>query len=153
LHQVFFLILKKNIYKKIKYSEFIKKSKKFLSKFNYILNCSLHKEYVLNKYNKKYDLYFCILRKINNLDINYIFISTRKLYAPKLNIRETEKISPQHNYAKNKIVTENYIKKIFPNNYLILRFSNVIDIRFVNNNKAHNLFLGNFISSVKFFFY
>jgi dTDP-4-dehydrorhamnose reductase len=145
-----FLNLKNKIYiKKIKYSEFIEKSKKFLSKFNYILNCSLHKEYVLNKYNKKYDLDFCILRKINNLDINYIFLSTRKLYAPKLNIRETEKISPQDNYAKNKIITENYIKKVFPNNYLILRLSNVIGIRFVNNNKAHNLFLDNFISSAK----
>ena len=145
-----FLKLKNKIYiKKIKYSEFIKKSKKFLSKFKYILNCSLHKNYVLNKYKKKYDLDYYILRKIKNLNINYIFLSSRKVYSPKQNIRETEKISPQDNYAKNKIITENYIKKFFPNNYLILRLSNVIGIRFVNNNKAHNLFLDNFILSVK----
>jgi nucleoside-diphosphate-sugar epimerase len=145
-----FLNLRNKIYiKKIKYSEFIKKKRDFLSKFCYILNCSLHKRYVLNKYNKKYDLDYCILRKINNLNINYIFLSTRKVYAPKLNIRETEKISPQDNYAKNKIITENYIKKIFRNNYLILRLSNVIGMRLVNDNKSHNLFLDNFILSVK----
>ena len=90
-----FLKLKNKIYiKKIKYSEFIKKSKKFLSKFKYILNCSLHKNYVLNKYKKKYDLDYYILRKIKNLNINYIFLSSRKVYSPKQNIRETEKISP-----------------------------------------------------------
>ena len=39
-----FLKLKNKIYiKKIKYSEFIKKNKNFLSKFEYILTCSLHK--------------------------------------------------------------------------------------------------------------
>jgi dTDP-4-dehydrorhamnose reductase len=145
-----FLKLKNKIYiKKIRYSEFIKKSKKFLSKFEYILNCSLHKNYVLNKYKKKYDLDYYILTKIKNLNINYIFLSSRKVYNPKENIRETEKISPQDNYAKNKIITENYIKKFFPNNYLILRLSNVIGIRFVNNNKSHNLFLDNFILSAK----
>ena len=145
-----FLKLKNKIYiKKIKYSEFIKKNKNFLSKFEYILNCSLHKNYVLNKYNKKYDLDYYILRKIKNLNVNYIFLSSRKVYSPKLNIRETEKISPRDNYAKNKIITENYIKKFFPSNYLILRLSNVIGIRFVNNNKSHNLFLDNFILSAK----
>jgi len=145
-----FLNLKKKInIKKIKYSEFIRKDFYFLSKFDYILNCSLHKKYVMEKYKKKYDFDYNILNKIMNLNINYIFLSSRKIYRPKLNIRETGKIQPQDNYSKNKFITENYIKKIIPNNHLILRLSNVVGMRIVNNNKSHNLFLDNFILNLK----
>lgn len=84
-----------------------------------------------------------------NLNINYIFLSSRKIYKPKLNILETDKMQPQDNYSKNKLITENYIKKIIPNNYLILRISNVVGMRIVNNNKSHNLFLDNFILNLK----
>lgn len=145
-----FLNLKKKInIKKIKYSDFIRKDFFFLSKFDYILNCSLHKKYVLEKYKKKYDFDYNILNKIMNLNINYIFLSSRKIYRPKFNIRETEKIEPQDNYSKNKFITENYIKKIIPNNYLILRISNIVGLRTVNNNRSHNLFLDNFILNLK----
>lgn len=145
-----FLSLKKKVkIKKIKYSEFINLSKKFLSKFEYILNCSLHKNYVTNKYNIKYDLDYHILRKIKNLNINYIFLSSRKVYKPRLNTRETAKFLPRDNYAKNKIISENYVKKFLPNNFLILRISNVVGLRLIKNNKSHNLFLDNFIFNVK----
>ena len=145
-----FINLKNKInIKKIKYSEFIRKDFYFLSKFDYILNCSLNKKYVLEKYKKKYDFDYNILNKIMNLNINYIFLSSRKIYRPKLNIRETDKVQPQENYSKNKFITENYIKKIIPNNHLILRISNVVGMRIVNNNRSHNLFLDNFILSLK----
>lgn len=145
-----FLNLKKKInIKKIKYSEFIRKDSFFLSKFDFILNCSLHKKYVQKKYKKKYDFDYNILNKIINLNINYIFLSSRKIYKPKLNILETDKIQPQDNYSKNKFITENYIKKIIPNNYLILRISNIIGTRIINNNRSHNLFLDNFIFNLK----
>jgi nucleoside-diphosphate-sugar epimerase len=145
-----FLKLKKKInIKRIKYSNFTRQSKKFISTFDYVLNCSLHKKYVLEKYNKKYDLDYFILKKIKNLNINYIFLSSRKVYAPKLNICETGTILPKDNYSKNKIVTESYIKELFPNNYLILRVANVIGFRIINNNKSHNLFLDNFILNIK----
>ena len=145
-----FLNLKKKInIKKIKYSEFIRKDSFFLSKFDFILNCSLHKKYVQKRYKKKYDFDYNILNKIINLNINYIFLSSRKIYKPKLNILETDKIQPQDNYSKNKFITENYIKKIIPNNYLILRISNIIGTRIINNNRSHNLFLDNFIFNLK----
>ena len=145
-----FINLKKKIYiKKIRFYEFINQSEKFLSKFDFILNCCLHKKYVLEKYNKKYDLDYHILKKIKNLNINFIFLSTRKVYKSKLNILETDKILPHDNYAKNKFITENYIKKNIPNHYLILRISNIIGIRISNNNRSHNLFLDNFISNLK----
>jgi dTDP-4-dehydrorhamnose reductase len=145
-----FLNLKNKInIKKIKYSECIRKDSFFFSKFDYILNCSLHKKYVLEKYKKKYDFDYNILNKITNLNINYIFLSSRKIYRPKLNTRETDKIQPQDNYSKNKFITEKYIKKIIPNNCLILRISNVVGMRIVNNNRSHNLFLDNFILNLK----
>ena len=109
-----FLELKNRIYiKKIKYSNFLKKNEVFLSKFEYVLNCSLHRKYVLEKYNKKYDLDYLILNKIKNLNANYIFLSSRKIYKSKLNILEIDKILPKNNYEKNKLITENYIKKLF----------------------------------------
>lgn len=96
-----FLGLKNRIYvRKIKYSKFIKKSLEFLTKFDYILNCSLHRKYVLEKYNRKYDLDYYILNKIKNHNINYIFLSSRKIYKSKLNIQETDKILPRNNYEK-----------------------------------------------------
>ena len=78
-----------------------------------------------------------------------IFLSTRKVYTPKLNILKEDNLKPKDNYAKNKITPENYIKNRIPKNYLILRISNIIGIRFINNKKSHNLFFDNFILSVK----
>jgi dTDP-4-dehydrorhamnose reductase len=145
-----FINLKNKInIKKIKYSECIRKDPPFFSKFDYIVNCSINKKYVLEKYKKKNDFDSHILNKITNLNINYIFLSSRKVYRPKLNTRETDKIQPQDNYAKNKFITENHIKKIIPNNFLILRISNVVGMRIVNNNRSHNLFLDNFILNLK----
>jgi nucleoside-diphosphate-sugar epimerase len=145
-----FSILKNKIYiRKIKYSDFLIKNKIFFHRFNYILNCSLHKDYVLKKYKKKNDLDYAILNKINNLNVNYIFLSTRKVYKPKFNISEKENINPVDNYGKNKIITENYIKMVLPNNYLILRISNIIGLRLKNNKKSHALFLDNFLLNIK----
>jgi dTDP-4-dehydrorhamnose reductase len=145
-----FFLLKKNLYiKSVNYSDFIKMSKKTLSNFNYIVNCCVDKNYVLKKYNKKYDLDYHILNKILSLNINYIFLSSRKVYMPKFNIREDDQVAPRDNYEKNKIITENYIKKVSPNNHLILRISNVIGRRLIENNKSHNLFLDNFLISLK----
>ena len=73
----------------------------------------MHRKYVLEKYNKKYDLDYLILNKIKNLNANYIFLSSRKIYKSKLNILEIDKILPKNNYEKNKLITENYIKKLF----------------------------------------
>jgi nucleoside-diphosphate-sugar epimerase len=146
----YIFFLNKKIYiKKIKYSKFVKQSKESLSKFDYILNCSLNKKYFLQKYNKKYDFDYYIINKIKNLNINYIFLSTRKVYKPKFNICEENITKPYDNYAKNKVITENYIKNNLPNNYLILRISNIIGIRLVKNNRSHNLFLDNFIMNLK----
>ena len=36
-----------------------------------------------------------------------------EIYKSKLNILEIDKILPKNNYEKNKLITENYIKKLF----------------------------------------
>jgi nucleoside-diphosphate-sugar epimerase len=144
-------ILKNKIYiKKITYKDFLLLKNKDLIKFNFIVNCSLHPKYVKNKYNKNFDLDFKILNKIKMLKINFIFFSTRKIYYPRFNISEKQRLCPQDNYASNKLVTELLIKKILPDNYLILRISNIIGPRIIpNKKKAHKLFIDNFLDYKK----
>ena len=145
-----FRILKNKIYvKKINYNDFLLFSKAELIKFNFIVNCSLHPYYVKKKYKRKFDFDYHILNIVKKLNINFIFFSTRKIYYPKFNITEKENLRPQDNYALNKLTTENLIKKILPNNYLILRISNIIGLRSIPNNKSHNLFIDNFIFYVR----
>lgn len=145
-----FRILKNKIYvKKISYNDFLLLSKTELIKFNFIVNCSLHPNYVKKKYKRKFDFDYHILNIIKKLNINFIFFSTRKIYHPKFNIKEKGNLRPQDNYALNKLTTENLIKKILPNNYLILRISNIIGLRSIPNNKSHNLFIDNFIFYVR----
>jgi len=144
-------ILKNKIYiNKITYKDFLLLKNKDLIKFNFIVNCSLHPKYVQNKYNKNFDLDFKILNKIKMLKINFIFLSTRKVYYPRFNISEKQSLSPQDNYASNKLVTESLIKKILPDNYLILRLSNIIGLRTIpNKKKAHKIFIDNFFDYKK----
>lgn len=144
-------ILKNKIYiKKINYKDFLQLKNTDLIKFNFIVNCSLHPKYVKYKYNKNFDLDFKILNKIKMLKINFIFFSTRKVYHPRFNITENQPLCPQDNYASNKLVTELLIKKILPDNYLILRISNIIGLRiFANKKKVHKLFIDNFFDYKK----
>jgi nucleoside-diphosphate-sugar epimerase len=141
-------ILKNKIYiKKISYKYFLLLKNKDLIKFNFIANCSLHPNYVQNKYNKNFDLDLKILNKIEGLNINFIFFSTRKVYRPKFNINEKQVLCPQDNYASNKIVTESLVKRLLPGNYLILRISNIVGLRTNPNKKqVHKLFIDNFIN-------
>ena len=145
-----FRILKNKIYiKKISYQDFLLFSKAELTKFNFIVNCSLHPDYIKKKYNKRFDFDYQILNIIKKLDINYIFFSTRKVYFPKFNINEKENLRPQDNYALNKLTTEKFIRNMLPNNYIILRISNIVGLRNNPNNKSHSLFIDNFILYVK----
>tara|TARA_Y100001958_G_C21175889_1_gene506710 strand:+ start:564 stop:1364 length:801 start_codon:yes stop_codon:yes gene_type:complete len=121
------------------YKEIIK-SKKKLNKFNYVINTSIDKKYIENRYNSKYDNDLNISSLIDNKKTIFIFLSSRKVYKSKSNIKENSKLLPKSNYAKNKLKTENELKKRFNNNLVILRISNVIG----NKNKVkkiHNTFV------------
>ena len=55
------------------------KTKK-INNFNYIINCSINKNYAFKKYDKKHDFDLKICNKIKSYDIKQIFLSTRKIY-------------------------------------------------------------------------
>ena len=117
---------------------------------SHIINTTIHKNYINKKYDKNYDLDRKIVTKIRENKFIYFFLNSRKIYLPKLNITELSKIKPQGNYAKNKLITESYLKKKLGTRLVSLRISNVIGKRKIKSNRNnHKLFLDNFIKYKK----
>lgn len=146
--------LGKNLYSGLKdkidthilsFEDFKKLTKKKISKYSHICNCSINPNYVKFKYNKKNDTDLEILKKIQNFNINYIFLSTRKIYQNKENIKETERKKPKCNYSKNKLITENKIIKLLPNKVTILRISNILGLKAKNFRNTHVSFIDNYV--------
>jgi len=149
--------LGKNLYQYIKkkintrllsYKKFLKLNDKEIKKFNYLCNCSLNPKYNTSKYEKKNDIDLKIVKKIQNYKINFIFLSSRKIYFNKNNIKENDKLSPKCNYSKNKLTTEKKIRKLIPNKVTILRISNVIGLKDNNTKKVHSSFIDNYIKYI-----
>jgi len=135
----------------IDFNLFKKKKENYIKKFDYLINCSSNKKYLLNKYNKKNDHDFYIAKKLVNTKVTLIFLSTRKVYRPKFNIKETDKLRPSCTYSKNKLKTEINLKKILHRKkLLIFRISNVIGFSIINQSrKLHFNFIDHFFSSIK----
>ncbi len=120
-----------------------------IKKFDYVINTSIDKNYIKKKYNHKFDNDFKISNFINNDKTVYIFLSTRKVYKPKANIKENSKLLPTSNYARNKLITEKkLIKKFNRKNLIILRISNVIGDK-NKIKKIHNTFIDIFFQNIK----
>jgi len=131
--------------KSISYDDIKNKKKIFFSSF-YIINTSIHKNYINKKYDKNFDLDRNIVTKLGKKKFLYYFLNSRKIYLPKINISESSKLKPNDNYSKNKLITEKYLKKKLGNQLVSLRVSNVIGKRkFKKNRNNHHLFLDNFI--------
>ena len=140
-----YLYLKNKIdVKKISYERTIKLKNKYLKKFDYICNCSIKKEYVYKKYLAKNDIDYYLINKLKKIKITYIFLSSRKIYKPKANIKETDIARPIDNYSKNKLISEKKVRKLFKNKYLILRISNLIGKNKKTNRKISNNFIDNY---------
>ena len=121
-----------------------------INKYSHIINTAIHKNYIKKNYNIKFDLDRKIIDKFYNSNFKFIFMNTRKVYKPKINISEKSKIKPIDQYAKNKIKTENYLKKKLKKDLISLRISNVLGKRPARNKRvAHDLFLDNFIKLKK----
>jgi|694.fasta_scaffold125395_1 nucleoside-diphosphate-sugar epimerase len=119
---------------------------KNINHFDYIINCSIHPNYVRYKYNKIFDVDLKITKKILEGSTKYIFLNTRKIYKQKFNIKENSYLNPIDNYAKNKIKTEKILLKTIKNRLISLRISNILGKRkFLRSRRCHNLFLDNFI--------
>ena len=146
---LFYFLKKKNIkVKSINYSDFFKKNF-FKKDFNYIINCSSNLNFIKNKYDKKFDHDLQISKKIKYFNTKLILLSTRKVYKPKSNIKETSRVKPNCNYSKNKLASEINSKKILKNKILILRVSNLLGFSNKKSRKLHETFIDIYIKNIK----
>ena len=143
--------LKKKLFiKKISFEKFKKYKKNKINKFDYICNCSITKNYIKKKYELKSDLDFYIAHKIKELSPKFIFLSSRKIYPSKANLKESTQPSPKDIYSKNKLISEYKIKETLNNNLIILRISNIIGKPLKNKRrKVSNTFIDNFFKYKK----
>ena len=139
---------KKNFVKKISFNNFSEIAVSSISKYDTIINCSINNKYVNQSYSTKNDLDLKIVNKIKNLDLKYIFLSTRKVYKIGDNIKETGQTNPKNYYAKNKLITEKKISKILKKKLLILRISNLIGLKRKSKKNIHKIFVDYFFNYV-----
>ncbi len=146
-----YVFLKKKFFvKKISFNDVKKKNINFFKKYTHIINCSINPNYVRYKYKNKFDNDVKIAKKIKNFKIKYIFLSSRKIYKPKYDIKETDIANPICDYSKNKLITEKKLKHILNQKVLILRISNIIGLPVQKNKrKVHSIFIDYFFASAK----
>ena len=109
--------------------------KKSIAKYDYIINTSINRNYINKKYAKKFDNDLKISNFLDPKKNIFIFLSSRKVYKSKENIKEHDKLNPLTNYSKNKLITENFLRKKFKSNILILRISNIIGYKLKSKKK------------------
>ena len=114
----------------------------FFNKYSYVINTSIHKSYINNKYDRSFDLDRKFISKFRSISFNYIFLNTRKIYIPKENIFENSTLNPCDFYSTNKLKTEKYLLSKIKKNLISLRVSNIIGKRSTQNTEVHiNSFL------------
>lgn len=120
----------------ISFNQAKKLSKKQINNFDWILNCAFKK----NKHNFKNnpDLFF--LKKIKNLKIRYIMMSTSKVYgSKKISVLDEKKTCrPNSSYGKIRLKIEKKLFKSIKDRVLILRISNVLTYNPKNHKKNFN---------------
>ena len=127
----------------------INKVKKSIIKYDYIINTSINKNYIYKKYRKKFDNDFQISNILDSKKNTLIFLSSRKVYKSKENIKERDKLNPISHYSKNKLITENFLKKKFKSNLLVLRISNIIGLKNKEQKNLHKTFVDLFYEKAK----
>ena len=143
---------KKKVYSaSINSKNFFLKKKNYLLKFNYIINCSTSEKFILKKYSKKNDLNLKIVKKIISLpSVNFVMLSSRKVYKSKFNITEKGILLPSCQYSKNILRSEIELKKIlYKKRLLILRISNLIGYNKPSSKKILKTFVYNFYENIK----
>ena len=129
---------------------FMKLPESEISKYDYICNCSVNKNNVQYDYKRNLDFDYIIAKKIEKIDITFIFLSSRKVYKPQQNISENSKLQPIDNDSKNKLISEKFLRKKLKSKLLILRISNVIGLKKNKNyRQIHKTFFDNYLNLVK----
>ena len=130
--------------------DFMKLPKNVIKKYDYVCNCSVNKNNLKYDYNKELDFNYKIAKKIEKINTTFIFLSSRKVYKPKQNIFENSKLQPIDKDSKNKLISENLLKKKLKSKILILRISNVIGLKKNKNyRQIHKTFFDNYLDFVK----
>jgi nucleoside-diphosphate-sugar epimerase len=140
--------LKNKINVKIISFKNLKKFEKKLNNFDFIINTSINKNYILNRYNKKFDNDLKIVSHINNNKTIYCLLSTRKVYKSGPNLKENSKVLPKSNYSKNKLITERKISEKLKYNFIILRASNIIG-NTKTSKRVHQTFIDIFQKNIQ----
>ncbi len=122
---------------------------KQINKYNFVINSSINRYYITKKYNKSFDNDLKIAERIKDKKIIYIFLSSRKVYKAKPNIKEKSKLLPKSNYSKNKLKTEKKLYKIFKNDLIVLRISNIIGNKSNIGQSLHKTFVDIFYKKAK----
>ena len=145
LHKYF----NKKFKSKIVHFKDINKFKGGVNNFNYVINTSINKHYINKRYLKKFDNDLKISKIINSKETKYIFLSSRKVYKEKANIKEDSKLFPKNHYSKNKLITERNLKKELGKKLLILRISNIIGYKENQKKYLHKTFIDYFYKYAK----
>ena len=133
--------------RQLSFESFLKK--KNLNDYNIIINCTSNQKFITGAYTNKNDNDLIIAKKIKNLKIKLVMLSTRKIYKAKFNINETDKKEPNCDYSKNKLLSEISVKRILEDRLLILRISNIISVPTNNKRKLHKTFSDIFFQMIK----
>ena len=97
----------------LNFKNFVIMDKKYLSRFDLIINASANRKFIKTRYSEKNDRDLLIAKKIKEIDsLNFVMLSTRKVYKTGVNIKEDGKIEVKCFYSKNNLKAEINIKKI-----------------------------------------
>jgi len=127
----------------------INKVKKSINKYDYVINTSINKNYIKKKYDKKFDNDFQISNFLDPKKNTFVFLSSRKVYKSKENIKENDRLNPLSYYSKNKLITENFLKKRLKSKLLILRISNIVGFKLKFRENLHKTFVDLFYEKAK----
>jgi nucleoside-diphosphate-sugar epimerase len=106
------------------------------SKYEVVLNCSIHPNYINNEYDSKYDLDYQLIDKAVDNGCHYVMLSSRKIYGQSedfIQLNENSPKNPIDNYGKNKLITEQHLTNKYINkngSVTIVRCSNVFGLEY-----------------------
>ena len=130
------------------YAAFMNFKSDYLKQFNYVVNCTSNKNYINKKYNIVKDNDVQIAKKLLR-ENNFIFLSTRKVYKPRYNLKENSKLLPVSHYSRNKLISERKLKEILKKKLVVLRISNLIGYPIKKRKKLHKTFIDRFFELAK----
>lgn len=99
------------------------------SNISVVINFSLNPLYRCDPYSQEIDSDLEIINAIHDKPIHYIMLSSRLVYMPDQGLALTEMaaVGRDNEYAKNKIVTEAFLREAMPTRHSILRLGNIFD--------------------------